>query len=400
MKRVFLLFALLAATLGYAQNLKTFVVTPPGEGGFAYLLTKGDEIKDPIPIEGKSAEVAAPDDPNGWKVWLVDTAINRAAGMDLVAALKAKAFNPKADQFTTVADIEFHVATKHGPFPGGSLVVMGEKDPLVFNIPASETAVVGAHFLTEGAHKYELKYSADGEDKSVKGTFEPDKKGGAFVVDILVPETFKEAASGAATANPAGGTPNQTPPQPRDAGQNPAMAFLRLLVGLAVVGGLGYAGWWYYRNNQTVVEKLADQAGLNRQAGAPDPTGAVPPEPAKRDLQKIDLGSAAAPIAVSASPSATPTVKNPRLVTSAGDVFLIPEGTTTVGRENSDLLVAAELGASRRHAEISRIGGVVTLTDSGSTNGTYVNGTKIAAPTVIQSGDTIQFGAASYRYEE
>lgn len=179
------------------------------------------------------------------------------------------------------------------------------------------------------------------------------------------------------------------------------MAFLRLLVGLAVVGGLAYAGWWYYQNNQTVVEKLADQAGLNRQAGAAaDPTGAMPPEPAKRDIQKIDLGAAAAPIAASASPAATPTVKNPRLVTAAGDVFLIPEGTATVGRENSDLVVAAESGASRRHAEISRTGGVVTLTDSGSTNGTYVNGTKIAAPTVIQSGDTIQFGAASYRYEE
>ncbi|MBS1710118.1 MAG: FHA domain-containing protein [Armatimonadetes bacterium] len=401
MKRAFLLFALLAAALGSAQDLKTFVVTPPGEGGFAYVFSKGDEIKDPVPIEGKFAEAAAPDDPNGWKVWVVDSAINRAAGMDLVAALKAKAFKPKADQFTTVADIEFHVATKSGPFPGGSLVVTGGKDPLVFNIPASDSNVVGAHFLTQGAYKFELKYSAGGEDKSVSGTFEPDKKGGAFVVDVLVPESFKEPVSDQSTAKPAGGTPVQTPSQPRDSGQNPAMAFLRLLVGLAVVGGLGYAGWWYYRNNQTVVEKLADQAGLNRQTGAaPDPTGAMPPEPAKRDIQKINLGSDAAPIAASASPAATPTVKNPRLVTAGGDVFLIPEGTATVGRENSDVVVAAESGASRRHAEISRTGGVVTLTDSGSTNGTYVNGTKIAAPTVIQSGDTIQFGAASYRYEE
>lgn len=399
MKRVFLLFALLAAALCFAQDLKTFTVTPPGEGGFSYVFAKGDEIRDPVSIEGKSAEAAAPDDPNGWKVWVVDSAINRAAGMDLVAVLKAKEFKPKAEQFTAVADIEFHVATKSGPFPGGSLIVTGGKDPLVFNVPASDQNVLGAHFIAEGPYKYELKYSIGEEKKSVTGSFEADKKGGAFLVEVAVPESFEAAGDPQTPTKPTDSATNE-PARSRDSGQNPAMAFIRLLVGLVVVGGLGYGAWWYYKNNQQVVEKLADQAGLTAQAqGSADPTGSLPPEPAKRDLQKIDLGGDASPLAAAPVMSA-PAVKTPRLVTSTGDVFLIPEGSATIGRENADLIVPSDSGASRRHAEFMRDGASVTVSDVGSTNGTYVNGTKIATPTVIQPGDTIQFGAASYRYEE
>jgi pSer/pThr/pTyr-binding forkhead associated (FHA) protein len=90
---------------------------------------------------------------------------------------------------------------------------------------------------------------------------------------------------------------------------------------------------------------------------------------------------------------------NPRLTTATGDVHLILEGASTIGREAADITISDQQGVSRLHAQITRSGTQITIQDSGSTNGTYINGTKIAAPTVLNPGDTIQFGAAVFRYE-
>jgi len=71
-----------------------------------------------------------------------------------------------------------------------------------------------------------------------------------------------------------------------------------------------------------------------------------------------------------------------------------PDGTEiTIGREigNSISPVAAE-GLSRRHAKIVSKDGKWTIEDLGSTNGTFVNGKKIDAPTAIKPGDKISCG--------
>jgi hypothetical protein len=49
---------------------------------------------------------------------------------------------------------------------------------------------------------------------------------------------------------------------------------------------------------------------------------------------------------------------------------------------------------SREHARITRAGAGLTIEDLGSTNGTFVNGTKVTAPTPIRIGDTISLGAS------
>jgi len=51
---------------------------------------------------------------------------------------------------------------------------------------------------------------------------------------------------------------------------------------------------------------------------------------------------------------------------------------------------------SRHHAEISRQpAGVYLITDLSSTNGTFVNGDRIAAPATLSVGDTIEVGATT-----
>jgi pSer/pThr/pTyr-binding forkhead associated (FHA) protein len=77
----------------------------------------------------------------------------------------------------------------------------------------------------------------------------------------------------------------------------------------------------------------------------------------------------------------------------AGQTF-DARGDVVIGRdEGHDLGGDPEL--SRRHARVSTgSSGELLIEDLGSTNGTVVNGHKIAAPTPIRSGDKIELGGS------
>jgi serine/threonine-protein kinase len=62
------------------------------------------------------------------------------------------------------------------------------------------------------------------------------------------------------------------------------------------------------------------------------------------------------------------------------------EGAGTLGQD-------AEI--SRHHARIARSGGGFTIEDLGSTNGTFVNGRRIAGAEILSPGDRIQLGATT-----
>lgn len=76
-----------------------------------------------------------------------------------------------------------------------------------------------------------------------------------------------------------------------------------------------------------------------------------------------------------------------------GKVFPLAGGEVIVGRDsNSAQLVIADAEVSRKHSRITQQGNAFILEDLGSTNGTFVNGQRIAAPTVLQAGDIVQLG--------
>ena len=47
---------------------------------------------------------------------------------------------------------------------------------------------------------------------------------------------------------------------------------------------------------------------------------------------------------------------------------------------------------SRKHARLTFQGGKYVLEDLGSTNGTFVNGQRLAGPVVLKSGDVVSLG--------
>ncbi|HXJ22466.1 MAG TPA: FHA domain-containing protein [Polyangia bacterium] len=65
----------------------------------------------------------------------------------------------------------------------------------------------------------------------------------------------------------------------------------------------------------------------------------------------------------------------------------------TIGRVSGNDIVLAKGNVSKRHSRFTaRSGGQIEVADLKSTNGTYVNGRKIAAPTVLAASDRVYVG--------
>lgn len=92
----------------------------------------------------------------------------------------------------------------------------------------------------------------------------------------------------------------------------------------------------------------------------------------------------------------------PRLVcvggVLAGQVLPITASPVTLGRDTGRDIVLADPMVSRRHATLRAEGGVWTITDEGSSNGTYVNGARVSAQ-ALRRGDRIRIGGCEFIFE-
>lgn len=81
--------------------------------------------------------------------------------------------------------------------------------------------------------------------------------------------------------------------------------------------------------------------------------------------------------------------------------FDVNNGTTSLGRSSgSDIVLNSDDYASGSHAQLTRHGGLLYVEDTGSTNGTFVNGRKTVGATPLRSGDKVRVGSTTFRYEE
>jgi predicted component of type VI protein secretion system len=70
-------------------------------------------------------------------------------------------------------------------------------------------------------------------------------------------------------------------------------------------------------------------------------------------------------------------------------VFELDQPSYMIGREAGNEIVIEDPQVSRRHAQLTRQGHSYLIEDVGSTNGTYVNGKRVMAPTLLNNGDMI-----------
>jgi pilus assembly protein CpaF len=64
----------------------------------------------------------------------------------------------------------------------------------------------------------------------------------------------------------------------------------------------------------------------------------------------------------------------------------------TIGRDSSNGVAINDPEVSRRHSRLMFQGGKYVLEDLGSTNGTFVNGQRLAGPVVLKPGDVVSLG--------
>ena len=87
------------------------------------------------------------------------------------------------------------------------------------------------------------------------------------------------------------------------------------------------------------------------------------------------------------------------VVLPSGERITLGDRTISIGRLPDCQIPLNDTNVSRRHAEIRAAGSGFVAVDLGSTNGTKVNGVRIAGERVLSDGDTVTVGATHLRFE-
>lgn len=277
--------------------------------------------------------------------------------------------------------------------------------------------------LKQGNVQVTVRYNSNGQDADpAQQSFILNAKRAesdpTLIVSLAQPvETVKGSAPVSGTTTTANGEPQttgqgkETPSgDPAKPAAKPPSIIGSILTYLIALGAAGAAIWFglrYLKDNQDKVKDQLQKVGVQvpdpldpaQQDPGPAPVPIAPAPPQKILLDDADPNVPAAPIAP--TPTAQgPTPGFPSLVMGNGDIFPIPDGETSVGREaGNGLALVTESTVSRRHATIVKNGPEISVRDEGSSNGTYVNGVKIASATVLRPGDQVQFGQVQFRYE-
>ena len=129
----------------------------------------------------------------------------------------------------------------------------------------------------------------------------------------------------------------------------------------------------------------------------PHPAPAAPPPPTHEAQPHPPMPSAAIP-----AQFPPPIPMGPRLECiegpAAGKVFPLEEDVRTIGRAPENGIVVDGMLASRYHAQIEKRGAQYVLIDRNSTNGTWVNGRRVA-DCALQRGDRVQIGNWAFAFQ-
>lgn len=127
---------------------------------------------------------------------------------------------------------------------------------------------------------------------------------------------------------------------------------------------------------------------------------------ASRDLRLPQESFVLAPSAAVGVHASRPGPTTGRLVVvksadlQDGEDFELNSAQLTIGRGNqNDIPIATDEYASARHARFEPRQDGVWVQDLGSTNGTFLNGTRLDRPRRLTQGDIVRIGETDLRYE-
>lgn len=150
----------------------------------------------------------------------------------------------------------------------------------------------------------------------------------------------------------------------------PAVLFLLRAIVLVLMWGLVLAA---------IVAVRHDFFGVRPKAATPRGGATTAPAARKAPKEPARAKSTARTLAVTAGPL-------------AGTSLPLSDAPITIGRADSSTLVVADDYVSTNHARLVPRGDAWVLEDLGSTNGTYLDRTKVTAPTPVPVGVPIRIG--------
>lgn len=181
---------------------------------------------------------------------------------------------------------------------------------------------------------------------------------------------------------------------------------------LLLAAGVGWVVVQLVKTRGEPLRRLARRAGIE----VPDPSATVgaaaedkePPvyKAEKRAPEAVPDEAGLPPKDVAATLGrgpALPLSDIPALVglqgLAAGSTFALTDGDVVIGRDGDNGIVLAENTVSRRHARLLRDSqGQFTVSDLGSANGIYINGTRIQRA-ILSSGDELKIGDNYFRFQ-
>ncbi len=398
----------------------TVKVTFPEKGAYLYWLdAKGSDGKPivtaPKRVAGDDAEIdLAPASPAGklgkGKLHVYDPKTGNIAEKSLENLVGKKELKLKGADFDRIGRVKIVLRPANGKPDErveSAVVTLTDANSDVFTTMVDPTSEGNAEFRNIAAGLESVQVAYDGGKMTVEMEVPADRDEPVFTHEIVISaeklRTIKVAAaqsSASEDASPAA-KPKERPGR---------SGFLSALAGIIFIGMIAYVGYVVLKSKGVTVEGSLRKMGAEfPQDGVEDaqsspqstPTQQVDPSVCQFCGQKKDAqGNCACSVGASTA-TATGT---PRLVglhgPYAGRIFELSDAELTLGRDASNHVALADDGtSSRRHAKIDRAGDGFTVTDLGSSNGTFVNGAKVTGTQTINPGDEIQVGSTRFKFE-
>jgi hypothetical protein len=410
-----MLFALLAVCHAQLKVTLSFESAAPREVFVASALPK-NAPSDSVKASGQTLDYSVPAFGGSDRIYVWDHSTNNIASKP-IKDISNGAWAVKAADYNLIGAITIRIEHKGQPVQAASVKLTSKgktEDKLL-----DPTGKGDVQFFGYPAGDLRVKVSYNTIDKKQASTeqvfpaaVKRDSAEPIFTVSISDEVATGAASSGSSPAVTAPGTaaPGQKPPADdvKVETGSPVTKLFILLIALVLIGGAGYFVFNMVKNDpkkfESQLQKLGVQIPTQQDPNAGTPIAVTPlapaPPPPKIMLDDSDptpLGVSAAPVV---SPIMTMSGGEPTLVKESGERFTLSEGETEVGREDGlGISLVGESTVSRKHASISRSGKTTVVKDLGSTNGTFVNGTRLQGETTLKPGDQVQFGSIRFRYE-
>jgi hypothetical protein len=344
------------------------------------------------------------------RIYVWDHATNNIASKAL-KEITAGSWSPKAADFTLIGTLTVHVEHKGLPVQAAKVDVGTKTKTEQKLLDPSGKGDVTFFGYSAGDFHVRVSYNTAGkEEKSQEQIFPEALKRDKPepILNVAIPDEVATIAEGTPTQpNAASGTPPaQKAATKTEEGGAGAGSLVIMFIAILVIAGGAYAFLHVIKNKPKQAEELLQKLGVqipNQQdpnAAAPIPVTPLAPPPPAPKIMLDDSEPTPLVGAVAVAPTPLSVGGEPTLVRETGERLELPEGETLVGREDGlGLSLAGESTVSRRHATVIRSGKSAIVRDLGSTNGTFVNGTRLQGETTLRPGDQVQFGSVRFRYE-